>query len=324
MIYLIYVVLCASVIWFSTKCAKYIDLIDKKTKISGAFIGGVILATVTSLPELFTSISGILLFDNPGLVIGNVLGSNIFNLLVLGCLIVFSTKKSNFSNAKISNSHYKVILSTILIYIVLFFTLFVYDLSFLNISITSIIIFIMYIFSVKYMASDDSSEDTSKIDPKDDKLTVKTIVIRFVIMALLLVTTSVLITYATDIIAEKLNLGASLAGALFLGIATSLPELSSSISLVRRGNFNTMIGNIAGSNLFNFLIIFISDLIYYKNSIYIKSSGVNSLVIFGFISSIAIFIALILKLKKSEKKWIYSILGMITIISYILFLVFSM
>lgn len=59
------------------------DIIDKRTSISGAFIGGVILAAITSLPELFTSISATALLGQPELVIGNILGSDIFNTAVL-------------------------------------------------------------------------------------------------------------------------------------------------------------------------------------------------------------------------------------------------
>ena len=87
-IFAAYLLVAAAVVICSIKCADYVDLLDKKTRISGAFIGGVILAAVTSLPELVTSISSVTVVQNPGLVIGNVLGSNIFNLCIFGGLVV--------------------------------------------------------------------------------------------------------------------------------------------------------------------------------------------------------------------------------------------
>ena len=73
----IYLVLAAAICFLSKKLADYVDALDKKTKVSGAFIGAVLLAAVTSLPELFTSISAtILLPDSANLVVGNILGSN--------------------------------------------------------------------------------------------------------------------------------------------------------------------------------------------------------------------------------------------------------
>ena len=55
MIYALYVVLLVAVVYLSMKLGDFVDLLDKKTNISGAFIGEVMLAAVTSLPELFTS-----------------------------------------------------------------------------------------------------------------------------------------------------------------------------------------------------------------------------------------------------------------------------
>ena len=60
MSYLAFFVLAAAILFLSVKLSEYVDLLDKSTKVSGAFIGGVLLAAVTSLPELFTSISAVL------------------------------------------------------------------------------------------------------------------------------------------------------------------------------------------------------------------------------------------------------------------------
>ncbi|MDK2802881.1 MAG: cation transporter [Oscillospiraceae bacterium] len=322
MIYFIYFIISFLVVWFSLKCAKYVDLIDKKTDLSGAFIGGIILAAVTSLPELITSFSSIVIVDNAELVLGNILGSNIFNLSVLALGVVFSYKK--FISSKISLSHMKTIPITIIIYILIITSLFIVSTSIFSINIVSIIILILYILSVKFLSNNDidSSKDENIIEDTC-KLTIKQIITRFIIMAISLIFASVLITYTTDIIATKLNMGSTLAGALFLGIATSLPELSSSIALIKMGNFNATVGNIIGSNMFNFLILFISDILYSKGSIYIKTKEVSSLVIFGLISSIFIGITLFLKSKKIESKFLYTVIASISVLCYFAFLIFS-
>ena len=66
MIYLIYIILALTVIGFSIKAADYVDLIDRKTNISGAFIGGVMLAAITSLPEFLQACSAALILNNSG------------------------------------------------------------------------------------------------------------------------------------------------------------------------------------------------------------------------------------------------------------------
>ena len=100
-------------------------------------------------------------------------------------------------------------------------------------------------------------------------LTVKQIIVRFVICAVLLVGVSVAITYATDILADELNLSATVAGSLFLAIATSLPEVVSTLTLCKKGNFNAGFGNIIGSNVFNFTILSLSEFISWNNSVFV-------------------------------------------------------
>ena len=60
MLYLEYIVLAILVVFLSVRLSYYVDCLDKKTNLSGAFIGGVMLAAVTSLPELFTSLTAVL------------------------------------------------------------------------------------------------------------------------------------------------------------------------------------------------------------------------------------------------------------------------
>lgn len=321
MIYVLYLVLAAIVVFVSIKCADYVDLIDKKTNLSGAFIGGVILAAVTSLPELITSITAIIVVKNPGLVMGNVLGSNIFNVTILAVLVFFAA--SSFMKATISKSHKIVLVCTLAIYAILTVVVtFKTDYAVFGISVASVAILIIYLISLKFLAGDSSQND----EPDNSPLTVKQICARFAVMTVILVASSVAITYVTDIISTRLNLGSSLAGALFLGIATSLPELSSSVALVRKKNFNAMIGNIVGSNMFNYLILLISDIMYNTSSIYTATADAqtNSLILFGFIASVFVGGILVVQSSKWKKKWLAIALSVGVIACYFLFLIFSM
>ena len=108
-------------------------------------------------------------------------------------------------------------------------------------------------------------------------LSVKQIAVRFICYSIGLVTVSILLTTVTDQLAEELQLGATVAGAIFLGVATSLPELSASVNLVRIGNFNASFGNIVGSNLFNFIILCFADVLFTRGSIYVNEVQVMNL-----------------------------------------------
>ena len=265
MIYLLYLLLAASVVFLSNKASVYVDLLDKKTSLSGAFIGGVMLSAVTSLPELFTSISATLMLNKPGLCIGNILGSDLFNIAVLGLLILLAYR--SFKEVTIAKSHVIVTLAVSLMYLTLFLNMYhVLDFDILTVNVTSIIVVVLYIIGVKNMAAENGVEEQE--GENDSNLTVKQIVIRFIIVSIGIIALSISITYVTDIISVKLNLGSGLAGALFLGIATSLPEVSSTIALFKIKNHNIAIGNIIGSNLFNFIILALTDILYVGNGIY--------------------------------------------------------
>ena len=325
MIFVWYLMAAAVLVLFSIKCADYVDMLDKKTNMSGAFIGGVILAAVTSLPEMITSISAVAL-GNPGLIIGNVLGSDLFNLCIFGLLTLVAVKA--FRGATVGTSHLKVLICTVLAYLATGFVLFSgLETTFpgVSINIASVIIVILYAISCKFMALDDSESDSED----DNDLTVKQVVTRFVLCALGLVIASVIITKITDMIDSQYNLGASLAGALFLGVATSIPELTSSIALVRKGNFNAMIGNVVGSNMFNFIIFSVSDILAFRSNVYEVSADSKLLIIFGLVSALLTMASLILKGKSEGRKavavnGVIMVLGFLICASYVTFIICSM
>lgn len=316
MFYILYLVVAAIVVWLAIKASNYIDMIDRKTKLSGAFLGGVLLSAITSLPELFTSISATLLIHKPSLCIGNILGSNLFNLLILATMILLFFKSS--LNAKLSKSHRIVILYLLLCYLFMGLGLImpkIFDYHILTIGITSIVIAVCYFLGVRHLAGESSTTDeTEKAD--DSSLSLRTIVVRFILSSVGLVGLSIAMTFLTDRIATDLGLGASLAGALFLGIATSLPELSSTITLFRIKNYDIATGNIVGSCLFNMIILTVADLLWTKGTIYDYSDPKNA-VLLGFCTIAALFA---LPMIRTQKPWIKAVAAVGIIGCYVAFL----
>ena len=320
----IYAALAVCVVFFSIKLANYVDLIDKKTDLSGAFIGGVILAAVTSLPELFTSISAVLFVKQPDLVMGNILGSNLFNMCIFGGAALIAAK--SLCKSTIGSSHFKTTVITFIMFsIMLLPVVFKKDYTVVGISGYSIILLVLYACSIKFMAGDSAESEGE--DNSD--LTIKQIIIRFVIMAVLLVVASIFITIAADHLSEEFNLGKTVGGALFLGVATSLPELTSSIALIRKGNFNACAGNVMGSGVFNFCIISVADILYRGGSVYISNDKSSSyLNIFGLVATAAVGAILLMKIRKKDTenaglKLFYRFGGLAILACYAAFLILS-
>ena len=318
MIYLFYVVCAGLMVWLSNKASVYVDLLDKKTNLSGAFIGGVMLSAVTSLPELFTSLTSTVYLDKPGLCIGNILGSDLFNLTVLAALMIIFFK--GYSTAKVAKSHIIVSIIVMAVYILMLLNwqgALIGGLKFgsYTVSILTVFIIILYAFGVKYMAGDES---TTEEDDTNSNLTVKQIVTRFILVSVGIITVSIIITNLTDKIATKLGLGVGLAGAIFLGVATSLPELVSTFSLFKLKNYNVGIGNIIGSNIFNFLILSIADICYIGNKTvfnYSDPKNIN-LLVFGGIANLVMLLSF-----KFKNKITQSIAALTVIACYVAFLI---
>ena len=308
----VYLLLAVIVTTFSVKASDYVDLIDKKTKLSGAFIGGVLLSAVTSLPELFTSLSSTVFLDTPSLCLGNILGSDLFNVAAISVVSLIFVKK--FREGEISKNHQKVLIFVILCYLALLLNYKgILSFDIFTISITSIIIFVLYFLSLKFLSSEESETDEAN---DTSNLTLKQVVIRFVLVSIGIVISSILITYATDKISDLLNLGKGLAGALLLGIATSLPELSSTIALYKMGNFDIAVGNIVGSNIFNFFILAVVDIFYLGKGLYVfNDPSTIALMCFGTVTMISMLIML-----KNKNKATTVICPIISVICYIGFL----
>lgn len=297
MSYILYILVASAVVWLSIKASHYIDLIDQKSSLSGAFLGGVLLSAVTSLPELFTSISATLLLEKPSLCLGNILGSNIFNLAVLAVMFVLFVRSSHA--ARLAKGHNMVIIYCLVTYAVLALNMFlpeVFDHHALSLSVSSIAIVIFYALGVRYLSGEESDE--AEEPAEQTSLTLRGIVVRFVLCSVGLVGLSVWLTYLSDDIATSLGMGAGLAGALFLGVATSLPELSSTVTLFRLRNHNIAVGNIVGSCLFNMIILAVADLLWLRGTIYDFSDGnIGQMLLFGAVAMVATMLALGTKTK---------------------------
>ena len=87
MLLLIEFIICTSVIVYAgTRLSKYGDIIAEKTGLGKTWIGVILMASVTSLPELVTGISSVTYADVPDIAVGNVLGACVFNMVTLAIL----------------------------------------------------------------------------------------------------------------------------------------------------------------------------------------------------------------------------------------------
>ena len=321
-----YFLVAAVVVFLSIKLSDFVDLLDKKTKISGAFLGGILLAAVTSLPELFTSLTATLLLSNNKLVVGNILGSDIFNITLFVIIYIFFFKK--LTESKVSKAHLWSMLFIGLMYASITLAAFVFNFNKILwgwFNPVSILIVVIYVFSIiKTPKIEEAEEKTT-----DSKLTVKQIIFWFVICSILLIGASIGITYLTDWVVNNFNMGATFGGALFLGVATSLPEMTATITLSRKKNFDAAYGNILGSCVFNFIILALADLLSFKaGPLYNFDESSFFLLILGSASIVIFLVSLLIQFSKKFKytkslKVIYICFAVLLLSSYVAYIVLS-
>lgn len=324
----LYLVAAAAVVFFSIKLSDYVDLLDKKTNLSGALLGSIMLAAVTSLPELFTSITATVLIRDNSLVLGNILGSNIFNITLFAIIYLFFFKK--LTEAGVAKYHLVTMGFVGALYAVTTVASFVFDFNhilwgwFNPMSILIVAVYALCVWKTPKIEEPDEDEEV------ESKLTVKQIVVLFIIFAILLIGASIGITYLTDWVVDSFGFGSTFGGALFLGVATSLPEMTSTINLCKKKNFNAAYGNIIGSCTFNFIILVFGDILSFRceRTIYSVDQSSFLLLVLGVASLILCLVAFLISISKKFRNAIgfrilFYAFGALFIGIYVTFLVLS-
>lgn len=307
---ILFLFLAGLTVFLSFRLSYYADLLNKTTNISGVFIGGILLAGITSLPELVTCLSSIFL-NNPYLAIGDILGSNFFNIAMMCFFDILFIKTMFYNYTK--NRYYLIYVLLILNYLIMYlFMGGTFNLEIFNIGLPSFVIIITYIFYLK-----NAKEEETK---KEVITTKEHVLLKFFLVGLFMVIVSILLTLVVNLIAGKNpNVASSFIGAILLGITTSMPEVITFIALIKMKSFDLALSDIIGSNLFNLLILAVGD-IFLKNKeiYYFVDKESMFLLIFGFILTILSFYQNNRKVVKNKLIYIVpSLMGILLYAYYI-------
>ncbi|WP_461463186.1 calcium/sodium antiporter [Methanobrevibacter sp.] len=214
-------------------------------KISTVVVGLTIVAFGTSAPEAAVSITSALA-GNSSLYMGNIIGSNIFNILaVIGiCALI-----SNMSVDKILIK--RDFPFTLISSLGLLLTAYIFreiDRIFGLIFLILVIVYVYY--TVKQSKKDQSSDEIVEA-----KISVPKAIVFIFIGLIGVIIGSDLVVNSSSFIASQFGLSDALIGLTIVAIGTSLPELVTSITALKKGEHGMVIGNVLGSCIFNILFI---------------------------------------------------------------------
>ncbi|MBI4843265.1 MAG: sodium:calcium antiporter [Nitrospirae bacterium] len=263
-------IVCTSVIVYSgTRLAKYGDIIAEKTGLGRAWIGLVLMASVTSLPELVTGITSVTFAGVPDIAAGDVMGSCVFNMLILALLD--AAHRPQPLSAKAHHGHVLSAGFGILLLGVVAVSLFLGDRipSIGWIGLYTPLIMGIYLIAIRLVYFYEKRQISAFIkevgvELQYEKIPAKTAVVHYSIHAIIVVIAAIFLPKIGEAIAETTGLGQTFVGNIFIAVSTSLPEVVVSIAAVKMGAINLAVGNLFGSNIFNILILGIDDLFFVK------------------------------------------------------------
>jgi cation:H+ antiporter len=243
-----------------SRLSHYGDAISERTGLSGSWIGLVLMATVTSLPELASGVGSIRIANSPDLAVGDVLGSCAFNLLLLALVDAAYRPVCMFTRA--SRGHaLSVGYGSLMLGLVGFGLLSNGPIA----AGMTILVGAIYFLALRAIFTFERRE---MLEPqvatilRYPDLTLKRAVSGYLVAAAFVVGAGLFLPSAAAAIGQTQGWSDSFVGTLFLAAATSLPELAVTLAAIRIGSLDMAIANLLGSNLFNMLVLTLDDLIY--------------------------------------------------------------
>lgn len=275
--------------------------IAKKFNIPPIIIGLTIVAMGTSAPELSVSVQSAMAGMND-ISIANVVGSNIFNLLVVLGI------SSCIGKLKINN--YKDVIEMLLISVMLLLCCIFGSLTRLE-GIVLLLMFASYITDLVRKAIKENVK-YEEVEGKQ-RSTITTIVLG-VIGLFAIIIGGDLVVDAASAIAQQLGMSENLIGLTIVALGTSLPELVTSVVATKKGELDIATGNVIGSNIFNILLIL-------GTSAVISPMAVSTFAIYDML--FMIFTVLVFILLTFKDKVLTKAKGIPLVVLYIVYIIFT-
>jgi cation:H+ antiporter len=249
------------------KLTDYGDAIADKTGMGGTWVGLILIATVTSLPELAAGITASAVALLPDIAAGDVFGSCVYNLLILAILDLFTRHRPVLSLAKrehvLSGGFGILLMGTAGIGLTA--AQGGHGGLVLHLGWTTPLLILFYMVAIHTLHHFQEDEVETFTEQQPDRfagLSLGAVGARYAIAAAVVIGAGIWLPYVSEDIAGAMGWEQSFTGTLFTAVSTSIPELVVTLAALRLGAINLAIGNIFGSNMFNMLVLAIDDLFY--------------------------------------------------------------
>lgn len=273
----------AAIVWIAgTHLVRLVDRLANRTGIGQGFAGMLLLGGIVSLTEIST-VSTAAFTGSPLLALNNLLGSESINLFLLAMVDPLSGREALTSFITKPSMLFQGMMGMILLAVTAV-AMAIGDILVFGVGLWSTGLFLLCLgtlwMSARYErrkvwiafdadadadrgAGEDAEADESASGGKDVKdESLKILIAKLIAVAAIIFAAGFSLSMTGDALAKQTGLGASFVGFLLVGISTSLPELSTITAAIRLKRHEMAVGDILGSNVFNLLLIFLTDVVY--------------------------------------------------------------
>lgn len=276
------------------RLARYGDVLGEKSGLGRSWVGVVLLAATTSLPELFTGFGATALAALPDIAVGDVLGSCMFNLLILSLMDAVQPEPLS------TRAHQGHALS-------IGFGLVLMGVAGLGliggvrvpsigwVGLYSPVFVAVYFMSMRLIFAHEQrrrAQETREVaaELQYGAISRRAAVVHYTVAAVFVVGAALWLPRLGAELARQTGLGEAFVGSLFVAMTTSLPEIVVSLAAVRIGAIDLGIGNVLGSNLFNLLILSLDDLFYRQGPLLLAADASHIVTVLAVVTMNALFL----------------------------------
>ena len=255
------------VVLLGMQLAKYGDALASLTGWGRLFVGSILVALATSLPELSNNITAVQI-DNPALALGDVLGSNMLNILILAMVaLVFGGKR--FLQRVAPEQGYLILLAAVLSILAMVFAILKNGAHIWQVGVSSLIILAVYLVGMWFVYRRRPAGSDEDADAAD--ITLRRAWIMFILVSIGVIVSGVLLAQSVDRIAHATGVSSGVLGILAVALVTSMPEVSATLGAARIGAADLGFAGVYGSCVFNITILAYADP-FYRKGIVLNSS----------------------------------------------------
>jgi cation:H+ antiporter len=268
-VWLQFAVIAGAITVSGSRLSKHGDVLAEKTGMGRTWLGLVVLATVTSLPELATGVSAIFWVRVPDITVGDLLGSCMFNLLILAVMDLLYPPGPVLTAAH--RGHLLAACFGVVMLGVAVMGLIspppLTGLALGHVDLSSPVLMLCYLVAMRSLFRYQRRERAVYLAEHEEVLIyedvrLKTAAAKFIINAMVVVAAGIYLPRVAVQISQLMGWQQSVVGTVFVAAATSLPELVVTLSALRLGAVDMAVGNLFGSNLINLGILGLMGLLY--------------------------------------------------------------